>query len=81
MQNSMMIFIFFCFRPETPFLGKFGSKKSKLSVQDKTWYLDWFEYAEFNGAVHIFCFRPETPFVGKFSPKNQNCKFKFKLGT
>ena len=46
MQNSMMIFIFFCFRPETPFLGKFGLKKSKLSVQDKTWYLDWFEYVD-----------------------------------
>ena len=29
---------FFCFRSETPFLGKFGPKKSNLLVSAEIWY-------------------------------------------
>ena len=33
-------FVFFGFRPKTPFWGNFSSKKSKLSVEAEIWYLD-----------------------------------------
>ena len=45
------------------------------------WYLNYFEYARFNGTVHLFCFRLEISFLSKFGPKNQNCQFKLKFGT
>ena len=38
-------------------------KKSKFSVLTEIWFLDWFEYGEFNGAVHFFCFILQTPFT------------------
>ena len=47
----------------------------------KTWYLNQFKYAEFNGDVHFFRLRPEIPYLGNFDPKNQNSYFKVKLDT
>ena len=61
---------FFRFRPEIPFLGKFGPKNKVVSLWKK---LKIVEYAEFNDCVHFFRFRSEMPFLGKFGPKNQNC--------
>ena len=49
----------FRFRPETP-LEQILSKISKLSVYAENWYLNQFEYGEFNGAVNFLCFRVET---------------------
>ena len=43
------------------------SEKSKLPVYPEIWYLDEFEYAEFNGAVNSFCFWLERPYLGKFN--------------
>ena len=77
MQNSVVMFTFSDF---DPFWVNFV-QKSKLSVYFEIWYLNYFEYAEFNGIVHLFCFRLEVPFLGKFGPKNQNCQFVMKLGT
>ena len=37
-------------------LDKFGPVYQKLSVKGKIWYIDYFEYAEFNDDVHFFCF-------------------------
>ena len=31
--------------------------------------VDKFEYAEFNGMVHLHCFKLEIPFLAKFGPK------------
>ena len=45
------------------------------------WYLDYFEYAEFNGGIPFFCFKQEIPVLRKFDPKNQNCPYKLKFGT
>ena len=61
------------------------SKKSKLSVYAKIWYLDYFEYAGFSGGVPFFRSGPEitlfyvlikcvliknsVPFLGKSGPK------------
>ena len=47
-----------------------------MSALAEIWYPDLFEYAEFNGDVHLFCLRPQIIFLGKFGPKNQNCQFK-----
>ena len=41
----------------------------------------YFEYVEFNDAVHIFHFRLQIPFFDKFVRKNQNCQFRLKSGT
>ena len=61
MQNSMVMFTFLVFDPKYLF-WKIWSKKSKLSVEGKTWYLNYFEYAEFNGHVHFFVFGRKYPF-------------------
>ena len=53
------VHIFFCFRPEKPFLGKFGQKNSE-KVQSETLYLDQFRYAELNGSAYFICFRPKN---------------------
>ena len=81
MQNSRVLVYFYCFRPETPFLGKFGPKNQnchfKLKFVTKT------NSSMQNSMVVFifFCFRLETPFLGKFGPKNQNFSFKLKFGT
>ena len=38
-------------------------QKVKIVSLAENWYLDLFEYAEFNGCVHFFCFIPETLFL------------------
>ena len=70
-----------CFRPEIPFLGKFGPKKSKLLVQTEIWFLDWYEFSGFKRQCWLFQFRPEMSFLGKFGSKNQNYQFKLKFDT
>ena len=45
------------------------------------WYLDLFEYAQFNGGVLFICSRLKIPFLGKFGPENHNCQFKLRFGT
>ena len=72
---------FILFLIENTIFGQIWSKKSKLSVEAEIWYLDLFEYAEFNDAVHAFCFWVERPFFGKFGPKSQNYQLKLKFVT
>ena len=48
-------------------------RENQLCGLTEIWYVDWFEYAEFNGCVHFFWFRLKVPFLGKFAPENQNC--------
>ena len=57
------------------------SKKMQLSVQAEIWYLDYFEYAEFNDDVFFFCFTSEIHLLGKFDAKNQNSWLMLKFGT
>ena len=69
MQNSMMRFIL----SATDFKYHFtGNLVQKILCLNWIWYLDYFEYAELNGMVHLICFRLEIPFLGKFGSKNQN---------
>ena len=58
-----------CFRPEIPFLGKFGPKKSKLLVQTEIWFLDWYKFSGFKRQCWLFQFRPEMSFLGNLVPK------------
>ena len=71
----------FSFSTGSTLFGKIWSKKIKLTVQAEIWYLDKFEYAEFNDGVQFFCFSSEIPFLDKFGPKNHSCQFKLKFGT
>ena len=69
MQNSMMRFIL----SATDFKYHFTvNLVQKILCLNWIWYLDYFEYAELNGMVHLICFRLEIPFLGKFGSKNQN---------
>ena len=70
----------FSFSSGNTLFGQIWSKNLKLSVSGESWYLDWFEYAEFNAGVHLFRFQSEMPFLGKFGRNCQNCQFKVKLG-
>ena len=80
MQNSMRIFTCFVLILNI-FLGHIWSKTSKPFVQNEIGYLDYFEYAEFNGGVYRICFKLEKPFLGKFGPRNENYQIQLKLGT
>ena len=57
------------------------SKKSKLSVEVKIWYLHKFEYGEFNDVILFFCFRVQMAFFCKFGQKSQNYQLKLKFGS
>ena len=46
MENAEVIGGVHFFKDTIMFLGKFGLKKSKLSILAKIWFLDEFEYAE-----------------------------------
>ena len=45
---------------------------SKFFAQSETWYLDYFDYAEFNGGVRGICFILEIPLLGMFGPQKKN---------
>ena len=47
-------------------------KKSKLSFYDEIWYLDQFEYAEFDDAIQFFSTGLEILFLGKLGQKRQS---------
>ena len=62
MQNSVMMFTFSVFNCKYLFLANLVQKNENLWIEAKIYYLDYFEYAKFNGGVHFFWFIPETPF-------------------
>ena len=63
-----------------PFLGKFDLKNQNCKLNLEIWYLDRFEYAEFNTGA-LFWFRTEIPFLSNYGQKNQKCQFIRKFGT
>ena len=80
MQNSIVMFTF-SFSAGNTLFGTICSKKLKLSVEAEIWYLDQFEYAEFNDAVQFFVFERKCSFWGKFGPKSQSYQFKAKFAS
>ena len=83
-QNSMVMFIFFCFSSEIAFLGIFVFQvytkdqncqlKVKLDTQTNSNML-------ISVMLFNFFFRTETPFLGRFGPNYQYLLFKEKLDT
>ena len=61
MQNSLVVFTFFCL-----------IQKFKIVWKNEIWSLDLFDFADFKGAIHFICIRAEIPFLGKFE---QNVKY------
>ena len=51
------------------FLGKFGSKKTKLSVLTKNWCTWYLGSAYFESKLRFLKFPPQNPFWGKFGLK------------
>ena len=76
MQNSMVMLIYF----KNTVFGQIWSKNIKLLFSFEIWYLDKFEYAEFNDDADLFYFRLEVLVLSKSGPKNQNCDFELKFG-
>ena len=73
MQNSMMLFTFFRFQPETPFLGKFGPKCQNCLFKVK---LDTYTNSNMQNSMMLFkffVFGLEIAFLGKFGPNCQYC--------
>ena len=71
---------FFPFPPEISFLGKFGPKKSEVSIDLK---FGTQTNSNMQGSMEVltfFGYRAEIPFLVKFDPKIQKCQFKLKFG-
>ena len=60
---------FLKFRPQNPFLGKFGLKNSKLSVLSENWYTKYLKDADFKTRLGFLKCLHQSPFWGKFGPK------------
>ena len=58
------------FRPQNPFLGKFGSKNLKLLVLSENWCMLYLKDADSKSRLIFFKFRLQNPFLGKFGRKN-----------
>ena len=54
------------------FLGKLGSKMSKLSILPENWHAWYFARADSKSPVRFLKFRPQNPFLGKFEPKKHS---------
>ena len=69
------------FRPQNPFLGKFGPKNSMLSVLSENWCTKYLKDADSKFGLKFLKFWPQNPFLGKFGPKNLKlCPFCVKIG-
>ena len=60
---------FLKFRLQNQFLGKFGPKKSKLSVLLGNWHTWYLGEADSDSGLRFLKFRPQNPFLGEFGPK------------
>ena len=49
--------------------------RNTLFGQDEAWWLDYFEYGEFDYFVVFSCFVREIHILGKFSTKKRSCLF------
>ena len=53
------------FRPQNPFLGKFGSKKLKLFALPENWHTWHFGRADSDSRLRFLKFQSQNPFLGK----------------
>ena len=61
-------------------MGKFGPKKSKLSVLTENWYTWYLGSADSESGLRFLKFRPQNPFSSNMGQKGQSCPFFLKIG-
>ena len=71
---------FLKFGPRNPFLGKFGPKKSMLSVLPENWHTESLEDADSYSLISFLNFLPEVYFRANLGRKSQSCLFCLKIG-
>ena len=73
----------FRFRPEIPFLVKFGPNCQYCQLKVKRWNLipRLIRICRIQWWCLLLLFRPDILFFGKFGPKSEDCQFKQKCGT
>ena len=72
MQNSMVMFAFFCFKPEITFWGIFVEKTQECLFKLKFDFKSNSNVPNSMVMFTFFYFRPELPFLSRFGSKNQN---------
>ena len=75
---------FLKFRPQNSFLGKFGSKNSKLFVLSENWYKYTSSISRMlilNPDLEFWNFDTKIHFWANLGPKSQSCSFCQKIGT
>ena len=68
MQKLTVIFNFSVFDRKIDF-GQIWSKNPKLLVGSEIWFLDKFEFAEFNWGIHYFVLDQKKPFLANLLQK------------
>ena len=66
---------FLKFRPQNPFLGKFGPKKSKVSILSENWYTWYLKDADSYFNISFLNFKSWFPFWANLGQKSQSCSF------
>ena len=74
-------FRFLKFRPQDPFLGKFGPKKSNLSVLPENWHTWYLEDVNSYFNISFQNSQPKIHFWANLGQKTQSCPFCLKIGT
>ena len=77
----MVMLIFFCFRLQIPFLGKFSPKKQNYHFELKFGTDSNLNMQNSMVMLIFFYFIPKKTLLGQIWLKNQNCHFKLKFGT
>ena len=72
---------FLKFRPQNPFLDKFGPKNSKLSVLSEHWCTQYLKDADSKSRLRFLKFQPRNHFWSNLGPKTQSCPFCLKIGS
>ena len=67
------------FRSQNSFLGKFGPKKSKLSVLSENWCTEYFKDADSYSNISFLNFKIWIPFSANLGQKSQSCLFCLKV--
>ena len=62
-----------------PFLGKFGSKRSKLSILTENWHTEYLEDADSYSVISFLNFLPEIYFWANLGWKSQSSLFCLKI--
>ena len=78
MHNLRVVFTFPVYTRNAFFGVTMVQKYLNCYLQLNTWFLNQFEYVEFNGHDYFFHFRLTMPFWGTVGPKNLNCHVSLK---